>query len=208
MIMTQSETRNDICRQHEPIKIGSLTCKPLQLSFGAERRRKYYPENFKVLLVYERITEKGNTLWHDDSTYNQYRSKYSILLAYVVPKEGGNTGYADERHALRDLPEKTKAKLRGLVVKHNLGHSRKLAARNRTRCYRTSHASEMVGPQILYATEVRHFGKIVPVRISHNCQVMRRATAFHDRTDVRDVRRTTVYDRPERYGVPGAASSN
>ncbi|KAH8114942.1 alpha-ketoglutarate-dependent 2,4-dichlorophenoxyacetate dioxygenase [Phellopilus nigrolimitatus] len=194
---------------------------------------------------------KGNTLWHADSTYNQYRSKYSLLLAHVVPKEGGNTDYADERHAFRDLPEETKAKLRGLVVKHNLWHSRKLAAPEQYNMlseqevnekrfayhklvqiapdggetlYIASHASEIVGmPReeglriitglLEYCTQPKYTISVKWCQSGDlifwdNRQVMHRATAYHDQTEVRDVRRTTVYDDgPERYGVPGAASS-
>jgi len=71
---------------------------------------------------------KGNALWHTDSSFNQHRSKYSLLLAHTIPAKGGNTKFADVRHAWRDLPEEKRAPLRGLVVEHDLWHSRKLAA--------------------------------------------------------------------------------
>jgi len=71
---------------------------------------------------------KGNALWHTDSSFNQYRSKYSLLLAHAIPREGGDTNYADVRAAFRDLPEEKKAQLRNLIVKHDLWHSRRLAA--------------------------------------------------------------------------------
>jgi alpha-ketoglutarate-dependent 2,4-dichlorophenoxyacetate dioxygenase len=41
-----------------------------------------------------------------------------MLLAHVLPREGGDTRFADVRHAFRDLPEERKAPLRGLVAKH------------------------------------------------------------------------------------------
>lgn len=41
-----------------------------------------------------------------------------MLLAHVLPKVGGDTKFADKRHAFRDLPEEKKAPLRGLVAKH------------------------------------------------------------------------------------------
>ncbi|KAF8578470.1 alpha-ketoglutarate-dependent 2,4-dichlorophenoxyacetate dioxygenase [Ramaria rubella] len=71
---------------------------------------------------------KGNALWHTDSSFNQLRSKYSLLLAHQIPKEGGDTMYADVRSAYRDLPQAKKNELKDLVVCHNLWHSRKLAA--------------------------------------------------------------------------------
>ena len=60
----------------------------------------------------------GNSLWHTDSSFNQHRGKYSLLLAHIIPKEGGDTDYADVRRAYRDLPEERKAKLRGLICVH------------------------------------------------------------------------------------------
>ncbi|TVY22772.1 Alpha-ketoglutarate-dependent 2,4-dichlorophenoxyacetate dioxygenase [Lachnellula hyalina] len=71
----------------------------------------------------------GNALWHTDSSFNQHRSKYSLLLAHAVPGTGqGNTEFADTRRAWKDIPAVEKPKLRGLVVEHELWHSRKLAS--------------------------------------------------------------------------------
>ncbi|TVY41296.1 Alpha-ketoglutarate-dependent,4-dichlorophenoxyacetate dioxygenase [Lachnellula occidentalis] len=73
----------------------------------------------------------GNALWHTDSSFNQHRSKYSLLLAHAVPEAGqGNTEFADTRQAWADLPDAEKEKLRALVVEHDLWHSRKLASPN------------------------------------------------------------------------------
>ncbi|KAI5119692.1 hypothetical protein M0805_003578 [Coniferiporia weirii] len=171
---------------------------------------------------------KGNALWHTDSAFNQHRSKYSLLLAHVVPKEGGNTNYADVRHAFRDLPEERKAKLRGLVVKHDLWHSRRLAAPEVYEMLAESEATEkrqayhklvQIAPdgeehrlQTLYiashASEIVGMQKDEGIKIinelieHYNRQTMHRATPFQDQMVVRDVRRTTVYDDgPEKYGV-------
>ncbi|KAH9886819.1 putative alpha-ketoglutarate-dependent 2,4-dichlorophenoxyacetate dioxygenase [Xylariomycetidae sp. FL2044] len=71
----------------------------------------------------------GNALWHTDSSFNQHRAKYSMLLAHAVPGRGeGNTSFADTRQAWKDLSEGEKAKLRDLVVEHDLWHSRRLAS--------------------------------------------------------------------------------
>jgi len=71
---------------------------------------------------------KGNALWHTDSSFNQHRSKYSILLSHQVPKVGGDTGFADIRSAYADLPQAKKDELENLVVEHDLWHSRQVAA--------------------------------------------------------------------------------
>lgn len=61
----------------------------------------------------------GNALWHTDSSFNQHRAKYSLLLAHSVPGAGkGKTEFADTRQAFRDLNGGQKAELRDIVVEH------------------------------------------------------------------------------------------
>jgi len=71
---------------------------------------------------------RGNALWHTDLSYDQHRSKYSLLLSHIVPKDGGNTDYADVRAAYRDLPQSKKDEIEDLVLEHDIWHSRFLAA--------------------------------------------------------------------------------
>ncbi|KZO98334.1 alpha-ketoglutarate-dependent 2,4-dichlorophenoxyacetate dioxygenase [Calocera viscosa TUFC12733] len=71
---------------------------------------------------------KGNALWHTDSSFNQHRSKYSLLLAHLVPQEGGDTQFADVRSAYDDLPQEKKDELEDLVIEHDLWWSRQIAA--------------------------------------------------------------------------------
>ena len=80
---------------------------------GRKGRRLFNSSGYRNAELY-----LGNTLWHTDSSFNQHRAKYSLLLAHAIPKDGGDTQYADVRRAYRDLPEERKAKLRGLVCKH------------------------------------------------------------------------------------------
>ncbi|KUJ19135.1 Clavaminate synthase-like protein [Mollisia scopiformis] len=69
----------------------------------------------------------GNALWHTDSSFNQHRSKYSLLLSHTPSNSSdSNTFFADTRLAFHDLPEEKKAYLRTLIVEHSLWHSRKL----------------------------------------------------------------------------------
>jgi alpha-ketoglutarate-dependent 2,4-dichlorophenoxyacetate dioxygenase len=71
----------------------------------------------------------GNALWHTDSSYHQRRSKYSLLLSHGNPQRGGFwTHFADTRRAYADLPEERKQQLEGLVVEHDLWHSRRLGS--------------------------------------------------------------------------------
>jgi alpha-ketoglutarate-dependent 2,4-dichlorophenoxyacetate dioxygenase len=100
-------------------------------------RRFQHPELFDAgnldahgnILVDERrrLYNKGNALWHTDSSFNPHRAAYSLLLAHEVPPVGGNTEFADMRAAYDALPESMKLRIEDLVAEHWLWHSRMLA---------------------------------------------------------------------------------
>jgi alpha-ketoglutarate-dependent 2,4-dichlorophenoxyacetate dioxygenase len=99
--------------------------------------RFQYPELFDAgnldaqgnILVDERrrLYNKGNALWHTDSSFNPHRAAYSLLLAHEVPPVGGDTEFADMRAAYDALPQSMKERIEGLVAEHWLWHSRMLA---------------------------------------------------------------------------------
>lgn len=68
--------------------------------------------------------QKGNYLWHTDSSFKAVPSLCSLLSARIVPPEGGNTEFACMHAAYDALPDATKAKLEGLVAEHSLVYSR------------------------------------------------------------------------------------
>ncbi|KAF2187324.1 alpha-ketoglutarate-dependent 2,4-dichlorophenoxyacetate dioxygenase [Zopfia rhizophila CBS 207.26] len=76
--------------------------------------------------------QKGNGLFHVDSSFNPRRASYSILKAHELPPPGygGNTDFADSRTAFDDLPSGLKAELleNDYVAAHCMAHSRKTAA--------------------------------------------------------------------------------
>lgn len=74
-----------------------------------------------------RLYNKGNALWHTDSSFNPHRSAYSLLLAHEVPPSGGDTHFADMRAAYDALTAEMKAKIENLVAEHWLWYSRMLA---------------------------------------------------------------------------------
>ncbi|THH04210.1 hypothetical protein EW145_g5691 [Phellinidium pouzarii] len=124
---------------------------------------------------------KGNALWHADSAYNHHRSKYSLLLAHIVPKEGGNTNYADTLYLASHASE-----IIGMEREEGLKLIRELIDHCTQPKYTISVKWQQTGDMIFW----------------DNRQVMHRATPFMDQMDVRDVRRTTVYDDgPEGYGI-------
>jgi len=75
---------------------------------------------------------KGNNLWHVDSTFNPRKASYSLLVGHEVPPRGtgGETDFADARTAYDDLDQEMKDKIENLVVEHSLWHSRLLADEN------------------------------------------------------------------------------
>jgi alpha-ketoglutarate-dependent 2,4-dichlorophenoxyacetate dioxygenase len=115
--------------------LGALEHAPQAIA--GKSRRFQHPELFDAgnldahgnILVDERrrLYNKGNALWHTDSSFNPHRAAYSLLLAHEVPPVGGDTEFADMRAAYDALPESTKARIEDLVCEHWLWHSRMLA---------------------------------------------------------------------------------
>lgn len=70
------------------------------------------------------IYQKGNYLWHSDSSFKPVPSLCSLLSARVVPPEGGNTEFATMRAAYDELSDDVKQRLEGLVAEHSLVYSR------------------------------------------------------------------------------------
>lgn len=69
--------------------------------------------------------QRGNYLWHADSTFKETPSLCSILSAREVPPVGGATEFVSTRAAHEALPPKRQAELEDLVVEHDLLHSRR-----------------------------------------------------------------------------------
>jgi alpha-ketoglutarate-dependent 2,4-dichlorophenoxyacetate dioxygenase len=75
---------------------------------------------------------KGNALFHVDSSFNPRRASWSLLRAIKLPPPGmgGETEFVDSRTAWDELDEGLKKELleRDLVGAHTLLHSRKLGS--------------------------------------------------------------------------------
>ena len=75
---------------------------------------------------------RGNEGWHTDSTYMPLAAKAAMLMALVVPDEGGETEFADMRAAYDALSPEVKEKLEGLSAHHSLYHSQAKAGYTHT----------------------------------------------------------------------------
>lgn len=70
--------------------------------------------------------QKGNYLWHMDSSFKATSSLCSILSAREVPPEGGNTEFCSTRHLYESLTPEEQAELDTLTVEHDIRYSRGL----------------------------------------------------------------------------------
>ena len=66
----------------------------------------------------------GNQLWHSDSSFREVPSLHSILYAYEVPPEGGDTEFVSARAAYQRLDADTQISIENLVGIHDYIYSR------------------------------------------------------------------------------------
>ncbi len=74
----------------------------------------------------------GGSYFHTDYSYLAVPARVTILYSVVVPKQGGNTLFANMYAAYDDLPEATKARIDDLVVLHHYGNRDNLDETTRT----------------------------------------------------------------------------
>ena len=61
----------------------------------------------------------AGTHWHSDHTFHRAPASVTLLYTVAVPREGGDTLFADMARAYDELPEATKARLAGLKAIHH-----------------------------------------------------------------------------------------
>jgi alpha-ketoglutarate-dependent 2,4-dichlorophenoxyacetate dioxygenase len=72
--------------------------------------------------------QRGNELWHSDSSFREVPSFVSIVHAYEVPGEGGATEFASMRAAHDRLPDALRETIAPLHVVHDYVFSRSQVA--------------------------------------------------------------------------------
>lgn len=70
------------------------------------------------------LFNRGNQLWHTDSSFKYVPARASLLSAREIPPSGGETEFADMRAAYDALPDDTKRRLDGLIAEHSIFRSR------------------------------------------------------------------------------------
>jgi alpha-ketoglutarate-dependent 2,4-dichlorophenoxyacetate dioxygenase len=72
------------------------------------------------------LSNFANQLWHSDSSFMKPRAAYSMLHCVIKPSWGGNTEFADLRHAYDTLDDRAKADIEHLQAEHYALHTRLL----------------------------------------------------------------------------------
>jgi alpha-ketoglutarate-dependent 2,4-dichlorophenoxyacetate dioxygenase len=72
-----------------------------------------------------RAFERGNRLWHTDSSFNSPAGYMSMLYARSIAPVGGNTEFTDLRAAWDTLAEPLQSRVRNLWAEHSILHSRR-----------------------------------------------------------------------------------
>ena len=75
---------------------------------------------------HRRLDSFGNMLWHTDASFRRVPGALSMLFAYKIPAEGGETEFADLRAAWDALPSRKQTEIENLVAEHSIWHSRAL----------------------------------------------------------------------------------
>jgi alpha-ketoglutarate-dependent 2,4-dichlorophenoxyacetate dioxygenase len=70
------------------------------------------------------LSNFANQLWHSDSSFMNPRAAYSMLHCVIKPSWGGNTEFADLRHAYDTLDARTRAEIQDLKAEHFALHTR------------------------------------------------------------------------------------
>ena len=72
-----------------------------------------------------RAFERGNRLWHTDSSFNSPAGYMSMLYARSIAPVGGNTEFTDLRAAWDTLASALQSRVRGLWAEHSILNSRR-----------------------------------------------------------------------------------
>ena len=77
----------------------------------------------------------GGTYWHSDYSYLDIPARATVLYSVEAPKVGGDTLFADQEKAYKDLPEAMKKRIGGMVTLNVYGNRDDLDQASRTSAY-------------------------------------------------------------------------
>jgi len=102
------------------------------------------------ILVLSNVVRDGKPLgladagsyFHSDYSYLEVPARCTILYAIEAPRAGAGTTFANQARAYDELPEATKARIAGLVVRHHYGNRDDLDESSRTAASRLNEAQK------------------------------------------------------------------
>lgn len=99
----------------------------------------HHPEHADILILSNRRKDgapaglaDAGTYFHTDYSYLEVPARCTMLYSIEVPKQGGDTLFADQYAAYEGLPETTKRRIEGLVALHHYGNRDDLDKSSRT----------------------------------------------------------------------------
>ena len=99
----------------------------------------HYPGHPDILILSNRKRDgqpvglaDAGSYFHTDYSYLEIPARVTMLYSIEVPKQGGNTLFADMYAAYDDLPEATKGRIETLVALHHYGNRDDLDEASRT----------------------------------------------------------------------------
>lgn len=104
---------------------------PLEMLFDEDQRVPGFPE--VAILSNEKVDGKfigvvaAGDFWHSDQSYRETPSLATLLYAHKLPKQGGDTEFADMHSAYENLPDFIKTRIegrRGIHQRSKLGNPR------------------------------------------------------------------------------------
>ena len=70
------------------------------------------------------VSQTANNMWHSDSSFREIPSLHSLLYAYEVPEEGGDTEFVSARAAYQRLSQDEQQRIHNAVGIHDYIYSR------------------------------------------------------------------------------------
>jgi alpha-ketoglutarate-dependent taurine dioxygenase len=99
----------------------------------------HHPEHADILILSNREQDgrplglaDAGTYFHTDYSYLEMPARATLLYSIEVPKQGGDTLFADQYAAYDDLPRSEKNRLENLVALHHYGNRDDLDQGSRT----------------------------------------------------------------------------
>lgn len=126
----------------------------------------HHPEAADILILSNRKKKDGSpagladggTYFHTDYSYLDVPARVTMLYSVEVPSSGGATLFADMYGAYDDLPDATKRKIDGLVVRHHYGNRDDLDENSRTAASKLSETQKGKVTWVRHPLVRKHYG--------------------------------------------------